>query len=92
MPCVEGVSDSRYEEVGCLYPREMVAVDSGVNGDVASEASANASQGGSCIRSYVAEATRRVGAGEGLDVDCVGSAKVGSKEPRVARNNAGRRS
>ena len=63
MPCVEGVNDSRYEELGCLDPREMVEVDSGVNGDVASEASANASQGGSCIRSYVAEATRRVGAG-----------------------------
>ena len=27
--------------------------------------------------------------GEGSNVDCVGSAEVGSKEPRVASNNAG---
>ena len=52
---MEEVSDSRYEEVGCLDPREMVEVDSGVNGDVASKASADASQGESYTRGYVAE-------------------------------------
>ena len=65
------MSDSRYEEVGCLDLREMVEVDSGVNGDVASEASAITNQDGSCTRSYVAETTRRDDAGEDLNVDCV---------------------
>ena len=30
-----------------------------------------------------------VGAGKGLDVDCVGSAEVGSKEPNVRSNSVG---
>ena len=41
----------------------MVEVDSGVNGDVTSQASANTSQDGSCTRSYVAETIRQDGAG-----------------------------
>ena len=51
VPCVGEVSDYRCE-VGCLDSREMVEVDSGINGDVASEASANASQDGSGTRGY----------------------------------------
>ena len=48
----------------------IAKVDSDGGSDVASEASADASQGGSCTRGYVASTIRRVGAAEGLDMDC----------------------
>ena len=73
--------------VDCVGSAE---VSSGGGSDVASKASTDDSQGGSCTRGYVTRNTRRVGAGEGLDVDCVGPVGVGSKEPRVASNSAGR--
>ena len=57
---MEKVSDLRSVEAGCLNPREMVEVRFDGGSDVASEASADASQGGSCTRGYVARTIRRV--------------------------------
>ena len=86
---METLCDFRSEELGCLDPREMVEVGFGGDSDVASRTSVDASQRGSCTRGYVPRTARWVGAGVGLNFDCVGSVEGGSEEPGVESNSAG---